>query len=369
MFNFKHYIPILRWKAAEKEALGHVPVADKKFITPLIEFVMPSPAQNKAGEDPKSPEQMWQESVDGFKKNLPEIADQISKYWGEEPVFIDVHLLDGSIRSDALKEMLTKGQGLNLFMIPVINLIPVVDFGSDVQTREVAFSFAQKTNQGLCLRLSHTEITENTLPERIEAFLTAAAISPEKIDLLVDLQNIDEEEGKIESVLNKLPRLSEWRTFTIAGGAFPPDLSQFKSPDRYDIPRKEWGLWLKLKDKLTRKPSFSDYTIQHAIPRDLTPGANPSASIRYTLNDTWLIMKGMALRGKKSIGFKQYPAQASLLAAQPEFFGENFSYGDGYIVKMGKDVNSKETGNPKTWLRAGINHHLVCVIKQIANLS
>ena len=85
-------------------------------------------------------------------------------------------------------------------------------------------------------------------------------------------------------------------------------------------------------------------------------------------------MKGRALRPsglkkKKSPGFSQYPAQARLLSTQLEFFGKDFSAGDAYIAEKGKDLNTKETGNPMTWLRAGINHHLTCTADQVSNLS
>lgn len=80
-------------------------------------------------------------------------------------------------------------------------------------------------------------------------------------------------------------------------------------------------------------------------------------------------MRGQALIGEKSKGHAQYPANAQLLSQQDEFFGADFSYGDAYIASKGKDINTKETGTPRTWLRAGINHHLSCVIYQLANLT
>ena len=95
---------------------------------------------------------------------------------------------------------------------------------------------------------------------------------------------------------------------------------------------------------------------------------NPSASIRYALKDKWIIMRGQGLRGEKSKGFAQYPANAQLLSKHKEFFGANFSFGDSYIEEKGRDIKTKETGTPRTWLRAGINHHLACVIFQISNL-
>jgi hypothetical protein len=167
----------------------------------------------------------------------------------------------------------------------------------------------------------------------------------------------------------RIPNLLKWRTFTIASGAFPPDLTDL-SVDLHFKDRTDWNAWFdQRKSNLPRTPSFADYTIQHPIYKDPVRGSNPSASIRYTLENKWLIMRGQALRGKNTKGHAQYPAVARMVSEREEFFGENFSFGDRYIAEKGKDLNSKQTGTPRTWLRAGINHHLACTVSQISNLS
>src|ERR1700730_15756466 len=50
MFDSKHYVPILRWKAAEKEALEQLTSKEKESMTPLFEILMPQPKNQKAGE-------------------------------------------------------------------------------------------------------------------------------------------------------------------------------------------------------------------------------------------------------------------------------------------------------------------------------
>lgn len=67
-----------------------------------------------------------------------------------------------------------------------------------------------------------------------------------------------------------------------------------------------------------------------------------------------------------SAGFKQYPANAFLLSERPEFCGTAFSYGDQYISEIASQ--SERTGNAETWLRAGVNHHLTFVVRQIARI-
>ncbi len=369
MFNNKHYIPILRWKAAEREALEQVTVKEKTLMTPLIELIMPQ-SKEASIRSGNTPADMLKESIEIFKKKLPVIPTEILECWGRSPVFIDLHLIDGSIRAESMESILSIGKSLDIFMVPVVNIIPVVDFESDMKTRQVAVAFAKDHSHGLCLRLSRSDLRQESLSSNIEEFLKKNDLKKKDVDLLVDLQVVDDQYQSLLALINDLPDIKQWRTFTLVSGAFPPDLTKFTVPDLYKLPRADWSNWEKASSILMRKPSFGDYTIQHALYREPVPGANPSASIRYTSKDEWLVMRGQGLRSPKSSGHAQYPANAKLLADTPEykFFGPTFSYGDAYIAKIGKDVNSKETGNPRTWLRAGINHHIACVASQLASL-
>lgn len=367
MFNHKHYIPILRWKAAEKGALQNLKSEHKASITPLVELIMPQP-DNKDGT--KTPKELLQESINTFLENLPDLADQVMKHWGREAVFVDVQLIDGSIRAETLEKILTQGKQLDIFMIPVITIIPVVGFESDIRTRQVAVKFAKKSGHGLCLRITDAQFNEKSLPSDIKTFIKENGLNAKGIDLLVDFKIVDDKTS-CKSLLNKinlLPHIEQWRTFIVAGGAFPQDLSHLEKHNQHNISRADWKIWNTLLKDLKRSPSFADYTLQYPVYTPKTSASNPSASIRYTLEKDWVIVRGEGLRNPKGAGFKQYPAQAQILAKQKIFKGENFSFGDSYIAEKAKDIKTKKTGNPKTWLEAGINHHLTLVANQIANL-
>jgi len=368
MYNYKNYTPILRWRAAEKTAVDKLSPEDKKNIVPLIELLMPQPKnvdQNKTAKD------LLNESVEQFQSKLFEIPEQIKKYWGNDPIFIDVQLIDGSIRAKALEDLLNNCANLEISIIPVINLMPTLGTNADVDTRCIAVEFSKKSGNGLCIRINKSNLDEKSLPTDVNSFISENALDIKNIDLVVDFKIIDDNVS-LEYVLNKIkiiPYTKEWRRFILSGGSFPKDLSMFAKHNQYNVPRKDWLIWKDLITKLERAPSFSDYTIQHPL---YTPTKiqiiNPSASIRYTLEDNWLVIRGEGLRNPKGAGFKQYPALASLLTKQKEFKGGDFSFGDKYIAEKAIDINTKNTGNPKTWLQAGINHHMTLVATQIAKL-
>ncbi len=367
MFNQEHYIPILKWKAAERRALNELvarlDAEKKKLVSPLIQLVMPSPKTPKNPSQTKTREEQLVEVVGSLRTKLQTIPEEIAKEWGADPMFIDVSLLyTPELRAESMNQILTVGETLGASLIPVVNL------SSDEEVGKVSCSLAKKYGHGLCLRLVRSDFKDMPdLMKRLDSFLSSCSVPVDKIDLLVDLKEDENNEYPvILSLCQQIPNLTAWRTFIFASGAFPVDLNGCKVGEKNPLPRSDWKNWSQQRNaKLKRHPSFADYTIQHPIYKESTQFFAPSASIRYTLNDEWIVMRGQ--RGKS----QQYLANARILSELPEYkkFGENFSYGDAQIKSRGKDLSSKQTGNATTWLVIGINHHLACVISQISTLS
>lgn len=359
MFNAKHYVPILKWKAAEKQALENLSEEEKKFVTPLIQLVMPKAKNPKKGEEPKSAEAQLEESMQILRSMMPnQISEGILSSWGNTPAFFDVSLIDISLREEALTTILRAGKKSGA------SLIPVVGLSSNIKIQTKTALLAKENNSGLCLRLFRSDFSsQSALVASINKLLAMHGLSEKDIDLLVDFQITDEKCSRLVDLSKEIPNILKWRTFTFASGAFPVDLSDCELGVNI-IARLDWKHWAKQMNskELPRKPSFADYTIQHPIHKEAVQFFSPSASIRYTLNDSWLIMRGQ--KGK----FVQYLANAQLLSQHPNYFGPNFSHGDAYIAEKGKDLKGRP-GNATTWLVAGINHHLACTVDQLANLS
>lgn len=367
MFGQEHYIPILKWKAAERQALkelvGQLKSKEKKLITPLVQLVMPTPKASKNPAQQKSRQEQFDEVVQALRTRLPVIPQEVVEVWGADPLFMDVSMLyTPAIRAESMRAILTGAEALNMSLIPVVNL------SSDGEVGKASCSLAKRFAHGLCLRLVRADF--RNLPElikQLDTFVKACGLPINQIDLLVDLKEDDGNEYLATlGAAQRIPNLVSWRTFTLASGAFPVDLTACKVDQKNEIPRLDWQNWLQQRAmKMKRHPSFADYTIQHPVYKEAAQFFAPSASIRYTLKDEWLVMRGQ--KGKS----KQYLANAQILSNMPEYkrFGEKFSYGDAQIKLKGADLTSKRTGNPTTWLVVGINHHLACVTSQIATLS
>jgi len=368
MPTIKSYIPILRWKLGEILAMERLYSRDRAGITPLIEFIMPAPTTDKNDykkilEDPQSK----------FLRILPKITKQIIKSWGKDAIFIDVHLLDGNIRIRAFEEILSSADMLDIFAVPVIHIIPVTSTDADMATRKVAVKYAKINGTGLCIRIDKSHLDDINIADHITKFVKDNELDIKTSDLFVDLQVIDKESSADSTAekLARLPNIGQWRSFIVSGGAFPKDLAGFPKHNHYALDRLDWDLWKKIikSDLLKRHPFFSDYTIQHPIHYGYVPGANTSASVRYTDDETWKVMRGEGLKNPKGAGHKQYPAHAQSIVTQPffNFRGADYSFGDAYIAERASPDNEK-SGNPTTWITAGINHHLTLVMRRIASL-
>lgn len=224
--------------------------------------------------------------------------------------------------------------------------------------------------KGVAVRVPATSLQTTVGGWALHELVAHLGTQPGSVDVIVEYGVVNGEAPSFAYVCYRLPEISRWRTLTILGGSFPRDLMDFKKPGQYEVQREEWKQWaaeITNSADLPRRPSFGDYTIQHPIYREPVEGANPSASIRYTSETYWVIMRGAGLRNSGGTGHMQYPANAELLFGRKEFCGPQFSGGDEYIWKVGSHQGDGP-GTPETWLRAGINHHLTFAARQIASV-
>ena len=359
MFDSKHYVPILKWKRAEQGALKGLEEKHKRIITPLIQFVMP---KNK-------PEDKLEDVIARFDGQLAEIPGKIIDIWGKSPIFIGVNLLySTSLNEKALDVISRGGHELGGVFIPVIHL------NDDEKIKKSALNVAKETGNGLCVRLICSDFSDMTKLDHDIASLLSSGLNEKDIDLLIDIKETVKDGEKYVKYFNlsqKVPNLMKWRTLIFASGSFPEDLSECKVDEENLIPRIDWKSWKEcIGKKLQRKPTFSDYTIQHPIYKEASQFYHPTSSIKYTLKSEWLIMKGQRQR------FEQYLAHAAELVKDKRYCGEDFSNGDKYIAEKAKHFSVyaknpaiKGTGSTETWLKAGLSHHLVLVAHQVSTLA
>lgn len=339
MFSPSHYIPVLRWKQAEWIALRELTSSQKSRMTPLIEFTPPKFAKLPTDK-------------------IQELLDEVRKSWGKRSIFFDLNLLPPNVSAGALRIINHLANNLDLSYIPVTGLTRTPDYQSEI--REII-----KNKKRVAFRIKVYEAKRENFRANIESLLSILNVDPNQVDLFIDYEIIEGNSLKLNDLCRLIPFLSDWATFLVISGAFPRDLSLLR-PGIHTLDRSDWLFWsIETGKSLIRKPNFGDYAIQHPIYYPPPPRANFSASIRYASSRHWVIMRGEGVFHENSPGFAQYPANAQLLCGRDEFCGSEFSFGDDYIFEMGNQT--EKVGSARTWLTAGINHHIAFVIEQLSS--
>jgi hypothetical protein len=354
MFDHSHYVPILRWKQGERFALRDLYDQDRGRMTPLIELV---------------PSDFTHERIrkcgslnDKFKKT----AEQLDSCWHKSPFFIDFCHLQAEINQIAsptppLLLLANHARSLGLQMIPVTGMLRSAEYQTAIA------NVITIDKRGVCVRLTVDDVEGNRFEQELRELLLRFHLQPAHVHLLIDSELIDNTDLSIARLSILLPELSKWRTFTVASGAFPPDLSNLEV-GTHEVRRSDWLAWKRevVSSRLARAPTYGDYATRHPVFMEPPPKARVSASIRYTADEHWVVMRGEWVNRPGGPGFKQYPANAMLLRERSEFCGDAFSAGDHYIAQM--NLHSPHTGNATTWVEASVNHHLTFTVRQIAKL-
>jgi hypothetical protein len=358
-FGPRHYVPCLRWKQGEYKAVSLLSAFARELITPLIEV----------------PEKGYDFETRTDKKTIDEhlapFAKRVAVNWQKRPCFVDVNLIQAN-------ERMRGGIHPVKYIFEQLNAhgclaIPGTGLTRDTHYQRAVTQTAAKDKRGLCIRLSLELATNPNLKSAIGELL-GKSISVDECDLILDLgapPNFVPLEGfamVVESLIKEIPFLAKWRSFTMIGSSFPPTMGEIRTSP-VTIPRNEWLLYKLLLPRLRkakiRIPAFGDYVINHPDVQQLDMRLlKPSGTIRYAIDDAWLIVKGPNVRDN---GYGQYLGHCQKVRTSSHYLGPDFSDGDGYIAECADGKAS--TGNLSTWRWVGTNHHLEKVARDVANFS
>ncbi len=358
MFPSNDYVPILKGKDGEYGALESMSSEEKERITPLIE-IPPVP---------------WDHTNDVLEKTIDQhllkVDRKLEKSWGmHQPFFVDLMWISERERmSDGthpVAHVFSRVRLRALKAIPVTGLIRTDDY--QMACREII----ETDKRGVCLRLQKDDFDgQDTLETAVTKLLGSLRVSPTDTDLVLDLGSLHPETGEessidVVSLVKSIPFPRKWRSVVLAATGFPVDLMGLPPSEISTVRRLEWALWCSIASdtRIARTPTFGDYAIAHPQPPEVDPRLmRPSASIRYTSEDVWLILKGKNLRDH---GYKQFHDVSKILLKNAAYSGPEFSWGDRYIKDCANRLVS--SGNLTTWRKVGTSHHIAYVMQQIAN--
>ncbi|MDR3026604.1 beta family protein [Chryseobacterium sp.] len=349
------YVPILKAKEGEFKGLEVCNQETKDKLIPLFEIVN-IPWNYEEERESKT-----------IDNHLDGIGRKIEDSINNNIFFIDSRYIDEDrTTADGIHHLTFL---FNDFRAKQLKGIPVTSFKKHILYRNAVKEIYNEDKLGICLRLEVDEIPSVHLMDQINQFLEFYEITPENVDLVIDLKNITVDSKNlyylsVTTILNNnFPYIERWNSLILASTSFPSNLSDINANTIDSIERIEWLLYLQIKNNLvTRIPVFGDYSIANSEITEMDPRIiQMSASVRYTHSDYWLIVRG---RSTKLHGFGQYPNLCRNLIARPEYSGEEFSWADKYIYDCSNGTVG--TGNATTWRKVGNNHHFEFVVSQLS---
>ena len=336
------YVPVLRWKRAERSALESLPSSDHSRLKPLLE---PTPNVTTRSLS---------------KLSRPEVislwAEQIERARGSHPVFLDLNHVWDLVRDPAGAHVLSLLTGDA--QARRLSITPVVAPGSRAVDKAAARQMATELGSGLAFRLRPHEVLSSALTNlAVELRLAASSL-----DIVIDCGYL-QSDRRVDEMIDRLRAIDRWRSIVLLSGAFPKDLSELAKNQQHEVSRQDWLCWTST-GSAGAPTLFGDYTVQHAVFSEPPGRANYSASIRYAADEYWVVMRGESVFLADGPGFQQYYGQAQLLVERPEYCGQTFSAGDAYISDVAN--GEKGPGSAETSIRAGISHHLAFVLSQLS---
>ena len=349
-FGPNHYVPILKVKRGEKAALGRVATVLRPRITPVLEIVE------------RTPDKVLEQHLTTAFKNL---ADSL---YGYPRCFLDVREIapDGSAAAAAAFE---RAVHAGIAFTPVTGITRTVDVAAALSHQD----------RGLALRLTRSELNDDDLSSRLDSFLEDHQIAAATIDLIVDLGAVENLIGAgigalANECLTNVPSHDSWRTLTVSACAFPASMGGISRHSHQLVERADWTAWrdylYAFRSSLARLPSFGDCAIQH--PQGVE-GFNPimmqvSASVRYTIEENWLLIKGESTRfNPPSFQFPELATRLVYGHLNQYFAGPEHCAGC-QSMKAAADGTSGY-GSAEAWRRLGTIHHISQVMQGLDSLA
>lgn len=358
MFDHRHYMPILKWRMGEWQALERLSSSVKDRTVPLLEI----------------PTEKWDFEADcaavSLDDHLAKLAKSVHRKWPGRLCYFDLGLLDPTA---------TLASGLH----PVeefFNLVraaghhrsvPVTGLDRKSAYQAAIASTIALDKRGVCIRLIMDDFDRPALAADLSGLLSALGLTEADTDIVIDFKAgnfspITAYARTMEITLTSLPQLARWRTVTVAGTAFPSQLPSALFRPSGIVDRSEWLGYKALCGRLpgsVRIPTFGDYAVAHPATEKLDLRMlDPTAKVKYTIDDQWYIAVGQQV---KAHGRGQMKTICQALLASGHFIGAAFSWGDAYIEGCANGTQS--TGGPSTFPTVGTNHHITKVVMDVAS--
>ncbi|MEQ9146048.1 MAG: beta family protein [Parvibaculaceae bacterium] len=354
------YRPILRFKRGEHTALLNLSDAHKAATKPLLNIISHSFNPPRDSDTDST-----------FDQRITQDADRLCSAWADYAAAVDLNDIEPDARcAGGVHPVRYFFDAVAASDAPA-DACPVLRLSSDADYLTAVAAVCAEHGLAPTFRLTPDDLAEPDIEDAVREMLDECGTAPAASDMIVDMGYIETTGRSIitaRGALAAVPLAADWAELTLVAGSFPENLSGF-SVGTHHIERHEWAVWLANRNTAGRDVNYGDYATIHPIPVEegLDPRTmNPTASVRYTFEDSWILLRGQGTRTRGGPGFTQFQAHSDILVAMPQYRGEHFSYADGRVMRIHR--REEGNGNLETWVTIGVNHHVAAIVDQLANL-
>ena len=351
------YVPSLRWRQGEYQALARLAAATKDRVVPYITI-----------PEVEFDFELWQPKKT-VQAHVHPFAARFNAKWGRRPAWVGVHpSISAKPMGDGRDILTYVFEALRAFQASAVPAVPL-DASPSMVASVRAIVATDELGVAIAIRLE--DLMKPDARTRIEALAASHGVLLDEVDLIIDLGAPNFEPynafaGALIAAMRRLGDLNAFRNFVVIGTAIPETFRDVaRGADQ--LPRHDWLFYQVLLSRIPagmRQPNFGDYTIVHPefAPVDMRK-IKSAGKLVYTTPTEWEVRKGKALRDNPD----QMHDHCASIVASGKFSGDGFSSGDDYIAKCA--ARAKGPSNQPWWKFVTINHHITHVLDDLARFD
>lgn len=337
------YIPMLRAKAGEIDAIGRLAPATQGLVCPMLDFPKQKP------EDGRS-----------LASYLGEKIHEITKSWGTvNKIFFDFSRYEPDVEVAGGQHIVDYVFGIarqsRLKPIPVVG--PVSMRGPGTHYFEAVSRVATRDGRGVAVRVPYEDfVTPKGLERVLKETLDLVSIEPASADVLLDAGSLAlvPPESRDDLVFAEILRTaattvqaSGYRRVVCTASNFPDSMVRHVKGDVLRVPRIEFRVWrLLIRDPKFKFLRYGDYGVIH--PAQVESGARviPPSRVRITTDDEYVLYKGS----------RDEIRAVSAAALRGGDLDGRISWGASAVRECAEGFGS--SGSPADWVARDTNMHI-----------
>jgi len=276
--------------------------------------------------------------------------------------------LDGSYNFDVTgttNAFTTMFHGMGVGGIPIV---PALSVHSDPQYIAAAASAAGAYAPGMVVQVPLADLPH------VHGWVTSLqGWNPADIDLVIEAGGVAQHNPTMfgtyvsHTINGIVPTVHPWRSIALNSWSAPQDHGPLNR-GRNVVPRRDWQMWMHAHPGVGFQLDYSDCGHLHPS-LDEVPGyamANATVSVRYAVDNEWIVIKGVATTGPHGIDMRtQYRGHAQALVGEPAFGGLAGCWGDTRIQHYSMVAPGVGAGGRPQWAAVLLNRHISLVADRL----